>query len=238
MKAPNRKPAKLRFFLLAIILLLLTPMPAAAFWLLGFSTADTLPQGGLSAIAGTGGQITTVGRPPDTSFTPFLAHAGIRLGLADGWDVGYRLVQVSAPFASVGPTLGGEVDLKYRLTPSNSDWQVALVGGFAVGFLDLSGSSNIAWSPGVDLIFSHEFMPGYKGFFELREVYTAIPTAPGGQSANYVNAAGIGFGMSIALTDAISVVPEIGVYDAVGRLSNRSANGTIIQYGAVLNFRF
>lgn len=80
--------------------------PARAFWLLGFSTADTLPSGHVGFIAGTGGQFSDVGHPKETSFTPFLPHAGIRLGLTERIDVGYRLTQVALPFSSVGPSLG------------------------------------------------------------------------------------------------------------------------------------
>lgn len=232
------KTSDLSFFLPTLLFLLLAPLPATAFWLLGFSTADTLPQGSLSAIAGTGGQITAVGDPSRASFTPFLPHAGFRAGVADGWDVGYRLTQVALPFSSVGPTLGGEVDVKHRLTPADSDWQMAVVAGFAYSFLDLSSHSRSAWSPGIDLIVSREFLPGYSAIFELREVYTAIPTAPGGQGANHVNAAGIDFGMRIALTSTVSIIPEIGLFDFAGRLANHGANGIAAQYGAVLSFRF
>ncbi|HEX2943891.1 MAG TPA: hypothetical protein VHO91_22735, partial [Rhodopila sp.] len=122
----------------AVAGLLLAPRPAAAFWLLGFSTGDTLPQGDFSAIAGTGGQYSSVGDPKRTSFTPFLPHAGFRAGIADGWDIGYRLTQVALPFSGVGPSLGGEIDLKRRLTPADSAWQAAIVVGMAYSYLDIS----------------------------------------------------------------------------------------------------
>jgi len=75
-----------------------------------------LPEGRFAAIAGTGGQYSSVGSPQRNSFTPFLPHAGLRYGFADGWDVGYRLTQVALPYSGVGPSLGGEIDVKRRLT--------------------------------------------------------------------------------------------------------------------------
>lgn len=226
----------LRFTLLAFLLLL--PWPAAAFWLLGFSTADTLPYGDLSAIAGTGGQFTSVGDPSRSNFTPFLPHAGFRVGLSDGWDIGYRLTQVALPFSSVGPSLGGEIDVKHRLTPIDSPWQVAIVAGGAYSYLDLSDQSKSAWSPGVDLIFSRAITPRYTVISELRYVYTAIPTALGGSGQNYVNAAGVDVGMRIGLTSMVSIIPEVGLFDFAGRLANRRSNGVAAQYGTVLAFRF
>jgi len=228
-----------RFWLLSLMAcLLLTPRPAAAFWLLGFSTADTLSPGDFSAIAGTGGQYSSVGNPSHSSFTPFLAHAGLRVGLADGWDVGYRLTPVALPFASAGPTLGGEIDVRHRLTPADSAWQAAVVVGAAYAYLDLSGQSRSAWSPGVDLMVSRAITPRYTAISELRYVYTAIPTASGGEGANHLNATGVDLGVRIGLTRTVSLVPEVGVFDFAGRLTSRSANGIGVQYGAVLAFRF
>lgn len=217
---------------------LLAPRQAEAFWLLGFSPADTLPQGGLAAIAGTGGQFASVGDPSRNNFTPFLPHAGLRVGLADGWDIGYRLTQVALPFSSVGPSLGGEVDVKRRLTPADSPIQVAIVVGGAYSYLDISGQSRSAWSPGIDLVISKALTPRYTAISEFRYVYTAIPTASGGSGSNYLHAAGADLGMRIGLTPTVSVVPEVGVFDFAGHLGKRSANGVAAQYGAVLAFRF
>ncbi|HEX2940599.1 MAG TPA: hypothetical protein VHO91_06095 [Rhodopila sp.] len=222
----------------AVAGLLLAPRPAAAFWLLGFSTGDTLPQGDFSAIAGTGGQYSSVGDPKRTSFTPFLPHAGFRAGIADGWDIGYRLTQVALPFSGVGPSLGGEIDLKRRLTPADSAWQAAIVIGMAYSYLDISDQSRNAWSPGADLIISRTLNERYAIFTDLRYVYTAIPSALGGSGANYVNAAGAGLGVRIKLTKMMALVPEAGVFDFTGRLANRTENGIGVQYGAVLLFRF
>jgi len=214
------------------------PSRTRAFWLLGFSSADTLPPGTIGAIAGTGGQLTEVGDPGKTSFTPFLPHAGFRLGITDGFDVGYRLTQVALPFSSVGPTLGGEIDARYRLTSADSAWQASLVAGMAYSFLDISGISKHAWSPGADLMLSRVLTPDYTFISELRYVYTAIPSAIGGAGGNHLHAAGADIGMKIALTPAVSLVPEMGLFKFTGALANRSADGIGFQYGAVLSFRF
>ncbi len=231
-----RQPAWARA---AVFLALTLPHAAmAGSWLLGFAPADTLAPGNFSAIAGTGGQISIVGNPSETSFTPFLAHAGIRAGLADGWDIGYRLATVALPYSAVGPSLGSEIDIKHRLTPAGSPWSVALVAGIGYAYLDIQGQSRSAWSPGADLVISHPIARGYTAFADLRYVYTIIPTAQGGTGANHYTAAGPGAGVKIKLTDAVSLTPEIGAFDFNGKLSNRSANGVGIQYGAVLGFHF
>lgn len=218
---------------------ILAPAPAlAGSWLLGFSPADTLPPGGFSAIAGTGGQISSVGDPKLTSFTPFLAHAGVRAGLADGWDIGYRLATVALPFSSVGPSLGSEIDIKHRLTPKDAPWQVAFVAGVGYAFLDMQNNSRSAWSPGADLIISHAITPGYTAFADLRYVYTFIPTASGGSASNHFEAFGPGIGVKIRLTDVVSLTPEVGAFDFQGKLVGEKANGFGAQYGAVLGFRF
>lgn len=217
---------------------LLVPQFAKAFWLLGFATADTVPSGNFSAIAGTGGQYSSVGNPAQSSFTPFLPHAGLRVGLADGWDIGYRLTQVALPLSSAGPSLGGEIDVKHRFTSTDSDWQAAALVGAAYAYLDLSGQSKSAWSPGVDVILSRSISTRYAAVSEMRYVYTAVPTAMGGAEANHVSAAGIDLGMRIRITATLSVVPEVGVFNFAGRLADHSANGIAVQYGAVLAFRF
>ncbi len=211
--------------------------PAQAFWLLGFSTADTLPPGGLGAIAGTGGQYSSVGDPAKNSFTPFLPHAGFRLGLLDNLDIGYRLTQTPLPFSGVGPTLGSEIDLKYRLTPPDSAWQTAIVVGGAFAYLQIAGQTKTALSPGIDLVVSHALTPETALIGELRYVYTEIPTGPGGGSANYVHALGGDLGARFAITKTVSLVPEVGLFDLTGQIAGRRSNGIGAQYGAVLAFR-
>ncbi|MDE3010287.1 MAG: hypothetical protein KGI67_05310 [Pseudomonadota bacterium] len=224
-------------------LMLLTAIccPSAAMagsWLLGFSPADTVAPGAYAAIAGTGGQWSSVGDPRHESFTPFLAHAGIRTGLSESWDIGYRLATVALPYSSVGPSLGAEVDVKHRLTDRASPWQLAIVAGVGYAYLDIQGQSRNAWSPGVDLIVSHAVAAGYTAFADLRYVYTGIPSAAGGASANHFQAYGPAAGMKIKLKENVAITPEIGVFKFDGNIANQRANGIGIQYGAVLGFAF
>ncbi|MHB1676491.1 MAG: hypothetical protein ACYCSS_02980 [Sulfuriferula sp.] len=223
--------------LLVLASLGLTPSTASAFWLLGFSSADTLPPGALGVIAGTGAQVADVGKPSQTSFTPFLPHAGFRYGVSDNVDVGYRLTQVALPYSSAGPSLGGEVDAKFQLAPSASGWRTALVGGMAYSYLDISGVSKSAWSPGVDWVMSRVLTPKYTLISELRYVYTAIPTATGGSGSNFVNALGADLGTKIKLTPRVSLIPEVGLFNLSGQLLGKNANGVGLQLGAVLAIR-
>lgn len=224
-------------FLVASIVFGLIPSSASAFWLLGFSDANTLPPDALGAIAGTGVQITEVGSQSQHSFTASIPHAGFRYGVSDNADIGYRLTQVALPFSGVGPTLGSEVDAKYRFTSPESTYQLAVVGGLAYAYLDISGKSKLAWSPGADLIVSRAISPDYTMFSELRYVYTAIPTASGGSGSNYVNASGVAIGAKIKLTAQTSLVPEIGLFHLNGQMLGVGANGTAIQAGFVLSVR-
>lgn len=210
----------------------------AGSWLLGFSPADTVAPGSYSAIAGTGGQWSSVGSPSHDSFTPFLAHAGIRTGLTDSWDIGYRLATIALPYSSVGPSLGGEVDVKHRLTAKEDPWQVAIVAGIGYAYLDIQGQSRNAWSPGVDMIISHNVAPGYTAFADLRYLYTEIPSASGGSSVNNFQAFGPGVGLKIKLKENISLTPEIGVFDFKGEIAGQKENGIGVQYGVVLGFLF
>ncbi len=234
---PPTIPGAVRRALLPLLLLSLAPQSAPAFWLLGFSPAETLPPGSLGVIAGTGAQLTRVGEPAQNSSTTFIPHAGFRVGVSDGFDLGYRLVQVAVPYTSAGPTLGGEVDAKLRLTDPADTYQAALVGGVAYSSVELSSQSKSAWSPGVDLVGSRALSSKYTVFSELRYVYTAIPTGIAGESGNHFTAGGIGTGLKIKLTPQASLVPEIGLFHLDGRLSGAPASGNAMQIGIIFSIR-
>ncbi len=221
---------------LALLLCLIAAAPARAFWLLGFSPAETLKPGDLGFISGTGGQLTSVGSPQKTSYTPSLPHAGIRLGLSDSLDAGYRLVQVALPFSASGPTLASEVDVKWRLTDTRSTWQAALVPSFAYGYVMLNGASKDAWSPGLGLILSRRIAwRDARVFTELRYVYSAVGSAPGGSAQTHLHAAGNDWGLKVPLTSQISLIPEAGLFDFMGRNLGARADGIGFQYGVVLS---
>ncbi|MHB1238386.1 MAG: hypothetical protein ACYCY7_12585 [Gallionella sp.] len=219
------------------IILLTISFESSAFWLLGFSDANTLPTGALGMIAGTGAQYANVGNPAKSSSTVFLAHAGFRYGLSDNLDIGYRLAPVALPYSSVGPTLGSEIDLKYRFTRPGASWQGAFVAGGAYSYLDISGQSKSAWSPGFDFVFSKYLNEKYTLITEARYLYIAIPTALGGSSANNLSAFGPDIGLKIKLTDKVSLVPELGIFNFRGNLLGAQENGRAVQIGAVLSAR-
>ncbi len=206
-----------------------------AFWVLNFSTGQTLAPGQVAFIGGTGGQLTFIGEPSKVSFTPFLAHAGIRIGLFDRLDIGYRLVTVPLPYNSVGPTLGAASDLKFRFTPEGSSWHAALIAGGAFAYLHVADQDRTAWSPGADLILSHTLSNGWVPAVNARYVFTAIPSAPGGAQQNHVHAFGGSASLKIGLTRTVSVIPELGVFRFDGAIGGVPESGWGGQYGAVLS---
>ena len=207
---------------------------ANAVWVLNFSTAQTLAPGRVSFIGGTGGQFTTVAHPVQASYTPFLAHAGIRVGIADGLDAGYRLVTVPLPWSTVGPSLGSAVDVKIRLTPNAWRWQLGLILGGAVSYLRVLDSDKFAWSPGADLVLTNIVSSWLAVTLNARYAYTAIPSAPGGADANYVHTAGTSVGLRFGLTKTVAILPEIGVFRFQGAILGEDKEGLGVQYGVIL----
>ena len=223
--------------LAAVAVVAASSQPARAQWLLNFSTAETLGPGQIGFIAGTGGQVTSAGAPAKTSYTPFLAHAGIRIGLADRLDIGYRLVTVPLPYSSVGPSLGSAIDAKVRLTPSGATWHVAVIAGGGISYLKISNQDRTAWSPGGALTLSHAMAAGWTFVANGRYSYTEIPSAAGGSTENHVHAIGGSVASRITATSSVSVVPEIGVFALRGAVSGRTTDGVGLQYGVVLSAR-
>lgn len=227
-----------RQFVVLLALPLFFSTDAGAFWLLGFSTADTQAPGTGSFIGGTGGQLTSVslssGARP--SFTPYLAHAGIRLGILRDVDIGYRLCTVPLPYNLSGPSLGGEVDLKWRLSPVDSAWRLAVGAGMANAYLDFVGINTLAWSPGAFVLVTRTVNDKLDLTAQTRSVYTwARPVSQG--AGNSVTALGESVGVKLALSESTSVRPEVGLFRFLGSLGGGSANGWGFQYGAVLSAR-
>ncbi len=218
-----------------IIWVLMFSSPAQAFWLLNFQTAPTLEPGKVAFIGGTGGQLTVVGNPGQYNFTPFLAHFGIRLGLADHFDVGYRLTTVALPYSSVGPTLGGEIDFKYFLSSANDPWQFSLIGGLAYAYVEVSNQSKSAWSPGFDILMTHPLSSGLDLSLNGRYVYTGIPTASGGEVENNLTASGGSVGLNIKLGPTTAIKPEVGLFNFNGQIGGNGMDGLGVQYGVVFS---
>jgi hypothetical protein len=208
--------------------------PSNAFWLLNFSTAQTVEPGHVGFIGGTGGQFTLLTKPTRRSFTPFLAHAGLRLGLVNGLDIGYRLVSVPMPWNAVGPTLGGSMDAKVRLTPAAAVWKAALIGGGAVSYLDLFDRNHLSWSVGGALTVTREVNAALSFTANARYAYNAFPSTQHGTAGNNVHVFGGSLASRIALTSQVAVVPEIGVFRVKGFLHTYQTGGIGMQYGVVL----
>ena len=210
---------------------------AQAFWLLGFSNAFILPRHSVSFIGGTGGQFTDVGKPGSLSFTPFLAHAGIRVGVSKRIDWGYRLCTVAIPYSTVGPSLGAASDFKLRVTPDSSSWQVSVVAGGAFSYLALKDQSRNAWSPGAAVIISHALGKGVILSINGRYVYTGIMDAPGGEKNNNLTAIGGSINVGFRLNQSVMMIPEVGIFKFNGMIYGNTLNGIGLQYGMILACR-
>ena len=228
---------QIKYFLFIVAVPVMFAPKAQGFWLLNFQTAPTLPPKAIAFIGGTGGQYTNVGSPAKSSFTPFLAHAGIRYGLTHNLDIGYRLCTVPLPYSSVGPSLGSEVDFKLRLLQARSAWQAGLIGGVGYANLLISGDTKDAWAPGIDLVVTHSISKHLDLNWNARYVDTLIASGPGGSGQNNVQAFGGSVGARFALTNSVSVLPEVGLFEFQGKMVGVTANGWGLQYGAVLSAR-
>ena len=225
--------------LLAVVLCQAVPAGQAhAFWLLGFSTADTQAPGTAGFIGGTGGQLTFVNANgnSNSNYTPYLAHAGIRFGLWDGFDLGYRLCTVALPYNANGPSLGGELDVKWRLSGPQDPWRFAVGAGFANSFLDNMDSTATAWSPGAFFILTTALAPGTDISFESRYAYTWVDRF-NGFGNNSLNAFGESVGLKMDIKPGLSARPEVGLFRFLGDIGGQSNDGWGFQYGIVLAAR-
>lgn len=231
-----------RFIRLAGLLLLLaatlTAAPAHAFWVVNFGPAPTLPRGRFAFAGGMGGQVVLVGEPIRTSAVFFIPHAGIRAGLADFVDIGYRLAPIALPFSSVGPSLGGNLDIKFRLTPRESSWQFAALVGGGLGHVIVNDDGKLAYSPNAALLLSTHVAEHTQLTFMGRYVFMGIPTAPGGDAGNHVHIAGLSTGLKVDINETVAVLPEIGAYWYEGRIADQRTSGPAFQYGVVLASTF
>ncbi len=217
-----------------VLLLLLSAVAAQAQWLLNFGGAQTLAPGHLAFISGTGAQFSFIKSPESVNYSPFLAHAGVRVGLFSGLDIGYRLVSVVLPFTSVGPTLGSAVDIKLRLTPASAKWQFGIIGGGGYAFVQILNQKRSAWSPGGALVLTRVISPSFSLTLNGRFSQTDIGALPNGPAGNYVRSIGGSAGASFILSPALSVLPEVGIFDLHGDMDKAQTNGTGLQIGCVV----
>jgi len=189
-------------------------------------------------ISGTGAQSTFIKTPTSKNFTPFLAHAGIRFGLTNNLDIGYRLCTVPLPWSSVGPTLGSAMDFKLRLTNQASIYQFAVIAGGGYSYIKILDNNKSAWSPGIAVSLTRPFHGNTLVTINGRLLQTTIPSALGGKNNNYVNIIGGSVGLSSNLNTVIAIMPELGIFDLHGKINNIENNGLGIQVGVVLKVDF
>jgi hypothetical protein len=224
----------LSFAVISILVWVCNIQKTNAQWVLNFGTASTVAPKDFAFISGTGGQFTFIKNPSSTNFTPFLAHAGIRYGLTNNFDIGYRLCTVALPYSSVGPTLGSAVDVKLRLTNQSSDWQFCVVGGGGFAYVSILDAHKAAWSPGGLLSLSKKLKNKSVLTWNARILKTVIPSAPDGSSGDYVNIIGGSMNYLSNLNKVIAIIPEIGLFDLKGKINNVQADGLGMQIGVVL----
>jgi hypothetical protein len=221
--------------ILVIVFLVLFGCKATfAQWLLNFGSASTLQPGQVVFISGTGAQFTSIQNPSSTNFTPFLAHAGIRIGLFQNIDIGYRLCTVPLPYSSAGPSLGAATDLKIRLTPNDARWQFSVIGGGGLAYVTLFDKARTAWSPGMAVVLTRGISASTSLTLNARYTETYIVTATGGGSQNYARSIGGSLGLTHNMSEALAISPELGIFDLRGKIANLPTDGLGIQVGVIL----
>lgn len=198
--------------LLALLCVLAASSPASAIWVVNFGTAETLPPRRIGFAAGMGGQAVFAGDPAKANANFIIPHAGVRVGVLDRLDFGWRLALVPLPYSTAGPGFGANLDAKLRLTNAGANVAVALVAGAGLAHVLVRDDNEVALSPnGAGLL---TFRTTEKTHLTLmaRYVYLAIPTAPGSPVQNFVHITGSSVGMKIAPLPHLSVLPEVGAY--------------------------
>ena len=224
--------------LATLILILVICQSCHAFWVVNFGTARTLPKSKFAFAAGMGGQMVFLGDPKLTSAFFTIPHAGFRYGLAERLDVGLRLAPIPLPFATVGPGFGVNLDGKYCFTSSDSKADFAVVLGFGGAHVLIEENTRYAYSPNAALLSTYNINESTKFTVMARYVNLAIPTAPMGSTSNYVNIAGVSFGLKKEILPNISILPEIGVYNYDGKIAGSNKNGPGFQYGLMIATSF
>lgn len=214
------------------------PLSTYGFWVVNFGTARTLHKGKFGFAAGMGGQMVFLGQPKSTSGFFTIPHAGFRYGLGERIDAGLRLAPIPLPFSMVGPGFGVNLDVKYRFTKPESKFDFGVVLGFGGAHVLIEESTRYAYSPNAALLGTYNVNETTHVTAMTRFVNLAIPTAPKGSSANYVNIAGVSFGLKKDIRPNISILPEIGVYNYSGSIVGVDKSGPGFQYGLMIATSF
>lgn len=210
------------------------PRAGHAFWVVNFGPAAPVQPGHVAFVGGMGGQVVFAGEPTRTSAVFFIPHAGLRVGLFDRLDAGFRLAPLPLPYASVGPGLGGNLDVKVLLTPREWRWHVALDVGAGLAHALVNDQGRLAWSPNGAALVSARLGQTTWLTFMARYAYIGITSAAGGQSANHVHVVGGSVGLRLQLTERVALMPELGAFRYIGAIGGQEVNGFAGQYGIVL----
>lgn len=231
---------RLRYAVMAVFITaaLCQAQPVQAFWVVNFGPATTLPKGRVGFAAGMGGQAVFAGSPRKANAFFLIPHAGLRVGLAERVDVGWRLAPVPLPFSTVGPGFGANLDAKLRLTDAAAKVQLALIGGLGFAHVLVQDNNRFAWSPNAAGLVTFRTSEKVQLTAMARYVYLAIPTAPGGSTNNFVHIAGASVGLKIDAFGPVALLPEVGAYWYEGRLDGVRTAGPGFQYGLMLATSF
>lgn len=221
-----------------LVMLFVIPSNSYGFWVVNFGTARTLNKGKFGFAAGMGGQMVFLGDPQLTSAFFTIPHAGFRYGITSRLDGGLRLAPIPLPFATVGPGFGVNLDVKYCFTKPDSKFDLAVVLGFGGAHVLIEENTRYAYSPNAALLGTYNMSETTHLTVMARYVNLAIPTAPQGASANYVNIAGVSFGLKKDIRPNISILPEVGVYNYDGRIAGTGKSGPGFQYGLMISTSF
>jgi hypothetical protein len=214
------------------------PTNTYAFWVVNFGTARTLDEGKVGFAAGIGGQMVFLGQPKLTSGFFTIPHAGLRYGLGEQLDAGLRLAPIPLPFSAVGPSFGVNLDIKYCFTKPESKFDFGVVGGFGIAHVLIEENTKYAYSPNAALLGTYNVNKTTHLTVMARYVNLVIPTAPQGASANFVNIAGVSFGLKKDIKPNISILPEVGIYNYDGKIAGSGKSGPGFQYGLMIATSF
>jgi hypothetical protein len=221
-----------------LITILIIPTNTNGFWVVNFGAARTLQKGKFGFAAGMGGQMVFLGKPKLTSAFFTIPHAGFRYGLANRLDVGLRLAPIPLPFALVGPGFGVNLDLKYCFTKPESQFDFSVVAGLGGAYVLIEENTRYAYSPNAAFLATYNLNKTTHLTTMARYVNLAIPSAPNGSRANFVNISGISLGLKKNISPNISILPEVGVYNYNGKIDAKDKIGPGFQYGLMIATSF
>lgn len=216
------------------IYMLLIAANSYGFWVVNFGSAGTLSKGKFGFAAGMGGQMVFLGTPRLTSGFFSIPHAGFRYGFGNRIDAGLRLAPIPLPFATVGPGFGVNVDVKYNFIKAPHRITVSGILGLGGAHVLIEEKTRLAYSPNAALLGTYSITESLKLTVMARYVHLEIPTAPLGKASNFVSISGFSIGLKKDLRPAISILPEIGVYNYSGAIGGIRKNGPGFQYGLMI----